>query len=421
MVPYKSRKVMFPPVEEQLRRIRRATAEIIPEAELERKLERSRAADVPLVVKQGFDPTRPDLHLGHAVSLEQLRIFQEMGHRVVFVIGDFTARVGDPSGQSETRPLLSGEEIETNLETYREQVFAVLDPERTELRRNGEWLSELRLEDILKLTSQYTVARMLERDDFAGRYAESQPISLVEFLYPMMQAYDSVVLEADVELGGSDQKFNLLLGRTLQERAGQEPQVCITMPLLRGTDGVRKMSKSYDNYVGLAMSAEEMFGRTMSIPDALLEEWIELASGASREEVDEAKAAAGAHPLGAKRWLAEAVARRFHGAAAAERAREAFDRVHRERRAPDEIETRRLQAEGEEGLWIGHALARSGLAASSSEAMRLVRQGAIRVDGEVLRREDARLEPAAYVVQRGKRRFLRLIVEVAGADGEARD
>jgi len=269
---------MFLPVPEQMARIREHAVEIVPEGALEEKLARSRDAGVPLVVKQGFDPTRPDLHIGHAVSLHKLRTFQELGHRVVFVMGTFTARVGDPSGRDETRPMLSEEEIEENLRTYEAQLFRILDPERTEIRRNGEWLAPLTLADILHLTSQYTVARMLERDDFAVRYEENRPITLAELLYPMMQGYDSVVLEADVELGGTDQKFNLLLARTLQERAGQEPQVCLLMPLLRGTDGERKMSKSYDNYIGLSMEPAEMFGRAMSIPDELLDEWLTLAS-----------------------------------------------------------------------------------------------------------------------------------------------
>ena len=258
---------MFPSVDQQIRRIRQGAENIVPETELIAKLERSVREDRPLVIKQGFDPTRPDLHIGHGVSIHKLRTFQELGHRVVFVMGDFTARVGDPSGRDETRPMLSEEEIESNLATYEEQLFRILDPATTEIRRNSEWLAKLKLEDILRLTSQYTVARMLERDDFAERHRERRPISLVEFLYPMMQGYDSVALCADVELGGTDQLFNLLLGRTLQERAGQEPQVCLVMPLLRGTDGSRKMSKSYDNYVGISMEADEAFGRVMSIPD----------------------------------------------------------------------------------------------------------------------------------------------------------
>jgi tyrosyl-tRNA synthetase len=405
---------MFLSVDEQLERIRDGVAEIIPESELEVKLERSRNEHSPLIVKQGFDPTRPDLHIGHAVSIHKLRVFQELGHRVVFVIGDFTALVGDPSGQSDARPVLSGDEIERNLQTYREQVFRILDPEGTEIRLNSEWLSGLRLEDVLRLTSQYTVARMLERDDFAARYGEGKPISLVEFLYPMMQAYDSVALGADVELGGTDQMFNLLLGRTLQEKAGQEPQVCVTLPLLRGTDGERKMSKSYDNYIGLAMDPAEAFGRAMSIPDTLLEEWIDLASGASAAERQTWTKAASREPLAAKRWLAESVAARYHGQEAAVAAREAFDRVHREREIPEEVATCVLET-GEEGtLWIVHALARSGLAASASEARRLLKQGGIRVDGKVVDDPECHYPPGSYVMQRGRRRFLRLVVQAAG-------
>jgi tyrosyl-tRNA synthetase len=403
--------VAFPPVLDQLERIREGALEVIPEEELAAKLERSRETGVPLVIKQGFDPTRPDLHIGHAVSIHKLRTFQELGHRVVFVIGDFTARVGDPSGQSETRPMLSEAEIEENLVTYRDQVFRILDPERTELRRNGEWLGQLDLVDVLRLTSQFTVARMLEREDFKQRYGEERPITLVEFLYPMMQAYDSIALQADVELGGSDQKFNLLLGRTLQRQAGQEPQVCLIMPLLRGTDGERKMSKSYDNYVGLAMDPEEAFGRVMSAPDTLLEEWIELASTAAGDDRAGRLEEAERDPLSAKRWLAWDIVARYHGADAADAARESFDRIHRERRAPDEVQAVTLPADADtETLWIGYALARSGLAASTSEARRLVSQGAVRVDDEVVSDADLQLAAGGYLIQKGKRSFVRLEV-----------
>lgn len=402
---------MFPPATEQLERIRDGVAEIVPEAELLAKLERSRSRGAPLIVKQGFDPTRPDLHVGHAISIHKLRTFQELGHRVVFVIGDFTALVGDPSGRSETRPMLTREEIEANLRTYEEQVFRILDPERTEVRRNSEWLSRLGLEDVLRLTAGYTVARMLERDDFAKRYAAREPIALVEFLYPMMQGYDSVALRADVELGGTDQKFNLLLGRTLQERAGQEPQVCVLLPLLRGTDGERKMSKSYDNAIGLAAPAEEMFGRAMSIPDELLAEWIGLVSGAPDPERTEWISRARSRPLEAKRWLAEELAARYHGRDAAAEAREAFDRVHRAREVPEELETVVLEAEAGGTLWIAYVLQRSGLAGSSSEARRLVEQGGVRVDGETLEDPGCHLPPGSYVVQKGKRRFLRVRIE----------
>jgi len=408
--------VGFPPVDEQLARIREGAVEILPEEELVAKLARSRETGRPLVIKQGFDPTRPDLHIGHAVSIHKLRTFQELGHGVVFVIGDFTARIGDPSGRSETRPMLSEAEIEQNLITYRDQVFRILDPERTELRRNGEWLGKLNLVDILRLTSHYTVARMLEREDFRGRYKEERPITLAEFLYPMMQAYDSIALGADVELGGTDQKFNLLLGRTLQSRAGQEPQACLIMPLLRGTDGERKMSKSYDNYVGLAMEPQESFGRVMSIPDTILGEWTELASSAEGEERTRRLEQAASDPLGAKRWLAWDIVARYHGSEAADRARETFDRVHRERRAPKDVRPCTLAADPESGtLWIGYALTRSGLASSTSEARRLIDQGAVRLDDDVLHDNDSQLSPGAYLLQRGKRSFVRLEVEAPGS------
>jgi len=402
---------MFLPAAEQLERIREGTDAILPEEELVRKLERSRERDEPLVVKQGFDPTRPDLHIGHAVSLRKLRTFQELGHRVVFVIGDFTARIGDPSGRSETRPMLTGDEIEENLVTYRDQVARVLDPERTELRRNGEWLGGLDLEDILGLTSMYTVARMLEREDFDRRHREGRPIAISEFLYPMMQAYDSVVLEADVELGGTDQRFNLLLARTFQERHGQEPQVCLVMPLLRGTDGERKMSKSYDNYVGLDMEPGEMFGRTMSIPDALLEEWITLASSASGEEMHGRLAEAGRDPLAAKRWLAADLVTQYHGGQAAEAARQAFDHVHRQGGVPEDLPLQCMEADEASGtLWIGYALQRAQLVDSTAEALRMIDQGGVRVDGRTVDDRDLQLEPGEHVIQRGKRAFARVEV-----------
>ncbi len=402
---------MFLPAEAQLERIREGAAEILPEEDLLTKLRRSREAGQPLIVKQGFDPTRPDLHIGHAVSLHKLRTFQELGHRVVFVIGDFTARVGDPSGRDETRPPLSEVEIEANLVTYREQVFQVLDPERTELRRNGEWLAPLSLADVLALTGQYTVARMLERDDFAARYAAGRPITMAEFLYPMMQGYDSVALRADVELGGTDQKFNLLLARTLQERAGQEPQVCLLMPLLRGTDGERKMSKSYDNYIGLAMEPEEMFGRAMSIPDALLPEWLRLVSSAGGAALEERLAEAERDPLSAKRWLAADLVRRYRGAEAAERAVEAFDRVHREGRAPEDVPVHEVASDPETGtLWLGYALREAGLVSSTSEAIRLIEQGAVRVDGTVAEDRDVQLPSGEHLIQKGKRAFARVRV-----------
>jgi len=400
---------MFLPVEDQLERIAEGASEIIPRAELVEKLERSRQTHTPLIVKQGFDPTRPDLHIGHGVSIHKLRTFQDLGHRVVFVMGTYTALIGDPSGRDETRPVLTEEEIEENLETYEEQVFRILDPERTEIRRNGDWLAPLALKDILRLTSQYTVARMLERDDFSNRYAAGRPVAISEFLYPMMQGYDSVVLEADVELGGTDQKFNLLLARTLQERAGQEPQVCLILPLLRGTDGERKMSKSYDNYIGIAMDPGEMFGRAMSIPDTLLDEWLTLVSSATGDDLAARRAASVDSPLETKRWLAADIVERYHGADAADGAREAFDRVHRRRETPDDVPLVPIARDPEpEGVWIAHVLLDAALASSSSEAVRLVEQGAVRLDGNLLTDRDSRLMRGEYLLQRGKRRFARV-------------
>jgi tyrosyl-tRNA synthetase len=400
---------MFAPVDEQLEVIRKGAIEIVPEEALVTKLERSRDSGRPLLVKQGFDPSRPDLHIGHAVSLHKLRDFQQLGHRVVFLIGDFTARVGDPSGQSATRPVLTEAEIAANLLTYEEQVFGILDPERTEVRRNSDWLGALDLADVLRLTSRFTVARMLERDDFAARYAAGTPISISEFMYPMMQGFDSIALEADVELGGTDQKFNLLLARTLQERAGQEPQVCVIMPLLRGTDGEKKMSKSYDNYIGLTMEPEEMFGRTMSIPDDLLDEWLRLASAAPSDEVESLIRQAAEDPLAVKRWLAVDIVRQYHGDEQAAKAQEAFDRVHREREAPEDLETVELDVDERSGtLWIGYVLTRTGLAASTSEAVRLLAQGAVRLGGVPVREKDLHLTPGTHIIQRGKRAFVRL-------------
>jgi tyrosyl-tRNA synthetase len=402
---------MFLPVDEQLERISQGAEEVIPEAELVKKLERSRATDTPLLIKQGFDPTRPDLHVGHGVSIHKLRTFQDLGHHVVFVMGTYTALIGDPSGRDDTRPVLTEAEIEENLVTYEEQVFRILDPERTEIRRNGDWLAPLVLKDILRLTGQYTVARMLERDDFAKRYSEGRPISMSEFLYPMMQGYDSVVLEADVELGGTDQKFNLLLARTLQERAGQEPQVCLIMPLLRGTDGRKKMSKTYDNYIGISMEPAETFGRAMSIGDDLLPEWLTLLSTASGPELERRLAEATTDPLGTKRWLAADLVARYHGEPAAEEACSTFDRLHRDHQAPDieDLPVVEISREADEtGVWIAHVLVDAELAASSSEAVRLVQQGAIRVDGESSTDRESRLGSGEYLVQRGKRRFARV-------------
>ncbi|MCI0432927.1 MAG: tyrosine--tRNA ligase [Gemmatimonadetes bacterium] len=409
----------FPKVNEQMDRIRDGALEIIPEADLVRKLERSAREEQPLVIKQGFDPTRPDLHIGHAVSMRKLRTFQELGHDVVFVVGDYTGRVGDPSGRSETRPRLSGEEIDRNARTYAEQAGRILDVSRVRIEFNSSWLAPLDLARILELTATYTVARMLERDDFAKRYAEGRAISMVEFMYPLLQAYDSVALGADVELGGTDQKFNLLVGRTVQERFGQEPQVCLIMPLLRGTDGEQKMSKSYDNYIGITEPPEEQFGKTMSIPDSLIEEWLRLAVPPHPgDDLEEQAARARTHPYEAKRELARRLVTLFHGSGDADAAEAHFDRLFREGGIPENIPVvdvslavPGLRYETGRGVWLAGLLVAAGLASSNSEATRLLEQGAVSVD------EQRVTDRGAYhpvrdghspVLRRGRRHFARV-------------
>ncbi|MGH7501064.1 MAG: tyrosine--tRNA ligase [Longimicrobiales bacterium] len=413
-----SRMQRFPPVNEQLDEIRRGTLEIIPEEDLARKIQRSAQDRSPLIIKQGFDPTRPDLHIGHAVSIRKLRTFQELGHQVVFVVGDYTARVGDPSGRSETRPRLSAEEIDANAHTYAEQVGQILDLERVRIDYNSSWLAPLDLATILELTSTYTVARMLERDDFARRYDEQRPIALSEFLYPLMQAYDSVALNADVELGGNDQKFNLLVGRTVQERYGQEPQVCLILPLLRGTDGVQKMSKSYDNYIGISEPAIEQFGKTMSIPDDLLDEWYRLAVPLTDRELDTALLQVHDDPYRAKRALGRRIVTLFHDRAAADAAEAHFDRLFREHALPEEIPTieislsdPRLRYDPDRGVRLVGLIVAANLTASGAEAGRLVGQGAISVDQQRITDRHATIpvvDGATVLVQRGKRQFVRI-------------
>lgn len=408
----------FPPVNEQMDAIRRQALEVIPEEELVRKLERGVDTGVPLIIKQGFDPTRPDLHIGHAVSLRKLRTFQQLGHEVVFVVGDYTARVGDPTGRSETRPRLSPAEIEDNARTYAEQVGRILDPDRVRLEYNSSWLAPLDLADILELTAAYTVARLLERDDFAKRLRENRPISMMELMYPLMQAYDSVALEADVELGGSDQKFNLLVARTIQERYGQEPQVCLILPLLRGTDGEQKMSKSYDNYIGISESPEDVYGKTMSIPDSLLDEWYRLASGLTGEDLEAHLQRAREAPYEAKRELAALVTAEYHGREGADLGARHFDQVVRKGGEPDEMPETTLSL-GQEALryedgrvWAPGLLVAAGLASSNSEACRLIDQGAVSVDGDTLEGGRQATVSAApdqdLVLRRGKRRFTRV-------------
>ncbi len=403
----------FPPVEEQLAILRRGVEEILPEAELGDKLERSRRTGRPLVVKCGYDATRPDLHLGHVPTLHKLRDFQDLGHEVTFLIGDFTAMIGDPSGRSQTRPPLTREEVAANSETYAAQVFRILDRERTSVRYNSEWLGEFRFEDVLRLASRYTVARMLEREDFRRRYESHVSIAVHEFLYPLAQAYDSVALEADVELGGTDQRFNLLVARDIQREYGVEPQVVMTLPMLEGTDGVQKMSKSLDNYIALLDPPEEMYGKTMSIPDELIVKYFRLALGAADDEsADVERALAdGANPRDAKRRLARRLVETYHDAAAARVAEEHFDRLFVRHEAPTDVPevVVRLTENDAPLPWI---LRQADLVASTSEGRRLVEQGGVSVDDERVEDPDHRLAAGRTVlVQVGKRRFARVRLE----------
>lgn len=388
-------------------------ADVVPEDGLQQKLALGR----PLRVKLGIDPSRPDLHLGHAVVLRKLRLFQDLGHEVVLIIGDFTGRVGDPSGQSETRPFLTEEEIEANARSYFDQAGTVLDLEGVEIRRNSEWLRSLSMVEVLDLTSRITVAQMLERDDFRQRFRSGRPISVVEFLYPLMQAMDSVAVRADVEMGGTDQTFNLLVGREIQRAHGQEPQVVFTMPLLEGTDGIRKMSKSYDNYVGLTEPAEEMFGKLMSIPDEVIGKYLLLCTDAGPEDVArvEAGLADGSlHPNDQKRGVARAIVDLYHGPGAGARAQDRFDLVHRQREIPTDVPEVEIPVSAirDGRVWLPRLLVETGLASSNAEARRLVGQGGVRLGGETLDDPEAELEPDAVrgkALQVGRRRFVRLV------------
>ncbi|PNV67624.1 tyrosine--tRNA ligase [Enteroscipio rubneri] len=400
------------PVEEQLHTIASGAARIVPESALAEKLKRG----TPLNIKLGVDPTAPDIHLGHAVPLRKLRQFQDLGHGVTLIIGDGTALIGDPSGRNTTRPQLTSEQIKVNAQTYVDQAFKILNPEKTALRYNSEWLLSLDLEGLLKLASNFTVARILERDDFHNRYTSNLPISLHEFLYPVMQAYDSVVIKADVELGGTDQLFNLLAGRELMEKMGLEPQVCLTLPLLEGTDGVQKMSKSYGNYIGLTDEPADMFGKVMSIPDELMVKYHRLASTLPVDAIDEIErglASDELHPNKVKRALARNIVAAYHDEAAAHAAEEQFDRVFKQHAMPDDIpEFKADLTPNDDGtIYVAKLLADAGLAASAGEARRLIDGGGVKVNGEPLPAKSYNVDPsmlAGAVIQVGKRKFARL-------------
>ncbi|MCX7015931.1 MAG: tyrosine--tRNA ligase [Candidatus Sumerlaeota bacterium] len=398
-------------IAEDWARIREGAEELIPERDWVDKLVRSRREKRPLRVKLGCDPSSPDLHIGHSVVLRKLREFQDMGHRVVFIIGDATGRIGDPTGRSETRPQLTEQQVKANADTYFQQVFRILDEAKTEIAFNSQWFRSLTFEDAIRLLAQMTVARMLERDDFEKRHAAGHAIHLHEFLYPLMQGYDSIMVRADIEAGGTDQKFNLLVGRDLQREAGQEPQVILTMPLLVGLDGKNKMSKSLGNQIGICEPPDQIFGKAMSITDEMMEEYYRLALGyptaEARRLMEECRAGT-AHPRDLKARLARELTARYHSEAAAREAEKRFNRVHRERERPEEMEELRLRLGSDGKLWICEALVQAELSRSNGEARRLIRQGGLKIDGQRVDDEMLELGRGSFDVQAGRRRFLKI-------------
>ena len=395
---------------EQFRLISHGVADLLPEDEFKKKLEKSVATNTPLIIKLGLDPTAPDIHLGHTVVLRKLKLFQDFGHKVIILIGDFTARIGDPTGKSVTRPPLTEEQVITNAKTYQEQIFKVLDPEKTEVRFNSEWLSKLDFADVLKLASKYTVARMLERDDFHKRYTEGRPISIHEFMYPLMQGYDSVALKADVEFGGTDQTFNLLMGRHLQGEEGMPEQTIITMPILEGLDGVQKMSKSLGNYIGISEAPSEMYGKAMSIPDELMMRYFMLVTDMSIEEQEQLSQdleSGAAHPRDVKMKLAHTIVRLYHGEEAANFGQEEFVRVFQKHAMPTDIPEYKV-AITDEAVFVPQLLSDAGLTASNGEARRSIKAGAFKIDGEKCNEEHIVLKDG-MVLQVGKRKFIKIV------------
>ena len=395
---------------EQFRLISHGVADLLPEDEFKKKLEKSVATNTPLIVKLGLDPTAPDIHLGHTVVLRKLKLFQDFEHKVIILIGDFTARIGDPTGKSVTRPPLTEEQVITNAKTYQEQIFKVLDPEKTEVRFNSEWLSKLDFADVLKLASKYTVARMLERDDFHKRYTEGRPISIHEFMYPLMQGYDSIALKADVEFGGTDQTFNLLMGRHLQGEEGMPEQTIITMPILEGLDGVQKMSKSLGNYIGISEAPSEMYGKAMSIPDELMMRYFMLVTDMSIEEQEQLSKdleSGAAHPRDVKMKLAHTIVRLYHGEEAANFGQDEFVRVFQKHAMPTDIPEYKV-AITEEPVFVPQLLSDAGLTASNGEARRSIKAGAFKIDGEKCNEEHIVLKDG-MVLQVGKRKFIKIV------------
>jgi len=399
----------MPAPEEQLEIIKRGTAEILLEQELIQKLQRSYDTKTPLRIKVGFDPTAPDIHLGHTVLLEKMRQFQDLGHTVLLIIGDLTGMIGDPTGRSEIRKPLTQEEVMRNAETYQEQVFKILDREKTEVRFNSEWLGRMSAIDIIRLQSRQTVARMLEREDFKKRFASHNPIGIHEFIYPLLQGHDSVVLKADIEIGGTDQRFNLLMGRELQQEEGQAQQVLVIMPLLEGTDGVKKMSKSLGNYIGMSEPPREIYGKVMSISDSLMLRYYELLSHISNTELELLKQGisdGSTHPMEAKKALAHELVERYWGRDEADQAAAEFHKVFSNRGLPDDIPVYNVTLEEE--LWLPGIMKESGIVKSTGEAMRLIRQGGVSVDGEKWPSPDKKLPSGEHLLKVGKRRFLRI-------------
>ena len=400
-------------IEEQLDFLSARAVDFINRDDLKKKLEKAKAEGRGLRIKYGADPSAPDIHLGHVVGLNKLREFQEAGHTVVFIIGDFTGMIGDPSGKSATRPALSREQVAKNAESYKEQVFKILDPEKTEVRFNSEWLGEMKFEDVIRLTAHVTVAQLLARDDFSKRYADNRPISLVEFLYPLVQAYDSVMVEADLELGGTDQLFNLLLGRELQKVMGQETQCVMTLPLIEGLDGVNKMSKSLNNYVGIDETPRDMYGKLMSVPDDLMWKYFEyiLCWPADKVKETHAKVASGElHPRAVKDMLGQEVVARFIGADEAKAASEEFTRIFAQKQLPDEIPEVKLPA-GVEMIGLLNLMVMAKLAKSNGEARRLIKQGAVRINDEKISDERAEITPEdGMIIRSGKRGFAKVVI-----------
>jgi len=410
--------------EKQLEIIKRGAVEIIIEEEFLKKLEKSCAENRPLIIKTGFDPTAPDIHLGHTVLLEKMRQFQELGHLVVFLIGDFTGMIGDPTGRSETRKPLTREDVIKNAETYKKQVFKILDPEKTQVTFNSEWLGKMSVMDFIKLGAMQTVARMMEREDFRKRYENQQDITILEFYYPLFQAYDSVYLKSDVELGGTDQKFNILMGRTLQRKMGVAEQSVVLMPLLEGLDGVNKMSKSLGNYIGIDETPHDMYGKIMSTSDELMLRYYELLSHISIEELNALKNGlrnGSVHPKKAKEGLAFEIVERYWGGEEALKAKEEFEHVHKEKGLPDQIPTFEIAAVGKGSVetditikkninWLPQIMKDTGLAKSTSEAIRLIKQGAVKINEQTISDPDARLDLGEYILKVGKRRFCKVIV-----------